>query len=322
MSSSGKTSAILLSVVHSDRHDDAAPVAAAVLPQPDERVRLVVGGVTVVRGRGADRRRRLVGAHGRSIVRRSHGYPGPVSDAPVQPVLVLDFGAQYAQLIARRVREARVYSEVIPSTTPVAEILARRPLAVILSGGPSSVYAEGAPQVDPALFDAGVPAFGICYGHQAMAVALGGRVEQTGLSEFGATPLDRDRAATRRSSAACPPSRPSGCPTATRWPRRPRASSSPRRRPAPRWPAFEDLVRRHAGVQFHPEVLHTAHGQAVLEHFLYDVAGHRAHLDPGEHRRGAGRADPRPGRWQAGHLRAVRRRRLGRRRRPRAPGGR
>ena len=112
-----------------------------------------------------------------------------MSDAPVQPVLVLDFGAQYAQLIARRVREARVYSEVIPSTTPVSEILARRPLAVILSGGPSSVYADGAPQVDPALFEQGVPTFGICYGHQAMAVALGGRVEQTGLSEFGATPL-------------------------------------------------------------------------------------------------------------------------------------
>src|SRR5207344_816221 len=108
---------------------------------------------------------------------------------PVQPVLVLDFGAQYAQLIARRVREARVYSEVIPSTTPVSEILARRPLAVILSGGPSSVYADGAPQVDPALFEQGVPTFGICYGHQAMAVALGGTVEQTGLSEFGPTPL-------------------------------------------------------------------------------------------------------------------------------------
>jgi GMP synthase (glutamine-hydrolysing) len=79
-------------------------------------------------------------------------------------VLVVDFGAQYAQLIARRVREARVYSEIVPSTTAVAEILARRPAAIILSGGPSSVYAPGAPTVDPALFTAGVPAFGICYG--------------------------------------------------------------------------------------------------------------------------------------------------------------
>src|SRR6476659_4448754 len=104
-------------------------------------------------------------------------------------VLVVDFGAQYAQLIARRVREAHVYSEIVPSSMPAAEILARRPAAVILSGGPSSVYAEGAPQVDPALFDGGVPTFGICYGFQAMALALGGSVERTGLSEFGRTPL-------------------------------------------------------------------------------------------------------------------------------------
>src|SRR6201993_994831 len=108
---------------------------------------------------------------------------------PFDTVLVVDFGAQYAQLIARRVRECRVYSEIVPSTMPVAEILAKRPKAVILSGGPSSVYAEGAPQVDAALFDAGVPTFGICYGFQAMALALGGDVRQTGLSEFGHTPL-------------------------------------------------------------------------------------------------------------------------------------
>src|SRR6059058_4822747 len=104
-------------------------------------------------------------------------------------VLVVDFGAQYAQLIARRVREARVFSEIVPSTMPVAEMLAKRPKAIILSGGPSSVYADGAPQVDPAVFDAGVPTFGICYGFQAMARALGGDVQQTGLSEFGHTPL-------------------------------------------------------------------------------------------------------------------------------------
>ena len=102
-------------------------------------------------------------------------------------VVVIDFGAQYAQLIARRVREARVYSEIMPHTATVAEIAARRPKAVILSGGPQSVYAPGAPQVDPALFAAGVPAFGICYGFQAMARALGGDVAKTGLSEFGRT---------------------------------------------------------------------------------------------------------------------------------------
>src|SRR3954468_23678876 len=104
-------------------------------------------------------------------------------------VLVVDFGAQYAQLIARRVRECRVFSEIVPSTMPVADMLAKRPRAIILSGGPSSVYAEGAPQVDAALFTAGVPTFGICYGFQAMARALGGEVRHTGLSEFGHTAL-------------------------------------------------------------------------------------------------------------------------------------
>src|SRR6476661_5496053 len=105
------------------------------------------------------------------------------------PVLVVDFGAQYAQLIARRVREANVYSELVPHSMPVATMLARKPAAIILSGGPSSVYADGAPQVDPALFDAGVPVFGICYGFQAMAVALGGRVDRTGRREYGGTAL-------------------------------------------------------------------------------------------------------------------------------------
>src|SRR5207247_4454350 len=112
--------------------------------------------------------------------------------APVtapRPVLVVDFGAQYAQLIARRVREADVYSELVPHSTPVAELLARDPVAIILSGGPSSVYEPGAPQVDPALFTSGVPVFGICYGFQAMARALGGEVAHTGGREFGGTPV-------------------------------------------------------------------------------------------------------------------------------------
>src|SRR5919204_1066129 len=105
-------------------------------------------------------------------------------------VLVVDYGAQYAQLIARRVREAHVYSEIVPSSMPVAELLARKPKAIILSGGPSSVYAEGAPQTDPALFAAGVPVFGICYGFQAMTQALAGEVAHTGGSEFGRTVLN------------------------------------------------------------------------------------------------------------------------------------
>ena len=112
-----------------------------------------------------------------------------MSAEPFDTVLVVDFGAQYAQLIARRVREARVFSEIVPSTMPVAEMLAKRPRAIILSGGPSSVYEPGAPQVDPALFEAGAPVFGICYGFQAMARALGGEVQRTGLSEFGHTAL-------------------------------------------------------------------------------------------------------------------------------------
>ena len=110
---------------------------------------------------------------------------GPAS----RPVLVLDFGAQYAQLIARRVREARVFSEVIPHTATVEEIKARRPVALVLSGGPASVYAEGAPQLDPAVFDLGLPVFGMCYGFQAMAQALGGTVARTGTREYGRTEL-------------------------------------------------------------------------------------------------------------------------------------
>ena len=113
----------------------------------------------------------------------------PVQPSPPRPVLVVDFGAQYAQLIARRVREARVYSEVIPHTATVEEIKAKDPQAIVLSGGPASVYADGAPQLDPALFDLGLPVFGICYGFQAMAQALGGTVAHTGTSEYGRTEL-------------------------------------------------------------------------------------------------------------------------------------
>src|SRR6266702_2862741 len=115
----------------------------------------------------------------------------PISAHPgrshMHPVLVVDYGAQYAQLIARRIREAQVYSEVVPHTATVAELMSREPAAIVLSGGPSSVYADGAPAVDPALFDVGVPVFGICYGFQAMAMALGGTVAHTGDREYGRT---------------------------------------------------------------------------------------------------------------------------------------
>src|SRR5918994_578538 len=105
-------------------------------------------------------------------------------------VLVVDFGAQYAQLIARRVREARVYSEIVPHHMPVEEMLAKNPKALILSGGPSSVYAEGAPSVDPAIFTGGTPVFGMCYGFQLMARGLGGEVAHTGFREYGRTSVD------------------------------------------------------------------------------------------------------------------------------------
>src|SRR3954454_19354728 len=110
-------------------------------------------------------------------------------DTPQDVVLVVDFGAQYAQLIARRVRECHVYSEIVPSTMPVAEMLAKRPKAIILSGGPSSVYADGAPPAPAGLFDAGVPVLGICYGFQLMVAGLGGTGAPPGAREYGATTL-------------------------------------------------------------------------------------------------------------------------------------
>jgi GMP synthase (glutamine-hydrolysing) len=185
-------------------------------------------------------------------------------------VLVVDYGAQYAQLIARRVREAHVYSEIVPHTTPVPELLARRPAAIVLSGGPSSVYEPGAPQADPALFGAGVPVFGICYGFQAMAQALGGEVANTGGSEFGRTALSVTDPGTLL--RGLPPTQQvwmSHGNEVTRAPRGFTVTASSAGAPVA---AFEDVASRLAGVQFHPEVLHTEHGQAVLRHFLYDIA--------------------------------------------------
>jgi len=197
---------------------------------------------------------------------------GPDSaDGGPAPVLVVDFGAQYAQLIARRVREARVYSEIVPHTMPVADMLARRPAAIILSGGPASVYADGAPSVDPALFGAGVPVLGICYGFQAMALALGGTVERTGLSEYGRTPVTVDGSAAL--FAGLPAEQSvwmSHGDSVTREPPGFAVSGSSPNAPVA---AFEDTGRRLYGLQWHPEVRHTAHGQEVLERFLYRGAG-------------------------------------------------
>nr|WP_245845446.1 glutamine-hydrolyzing GMP synthase [Mycobacterium arosiense] len=193
-----------------------------------------------------------------------------VSGAPARPVLVVDFGAQYAQLIARRVREARVFSEVIPHTATVEDIKARDPLALVLSGGPSSVYADGAPQIDPALFDLGVPVFGICYGFQAMAQALGGTVAHTGTSEYGRTELKVLGGELHSGLPNVQPVWMSHGDAVTAAPDgfEVVASSS-----GASVAGFENRARRLAGVQYHPEVMHSPHGQQVLSRFLHDFAG-------------------------------------------------
>ncbi len=209
------------------------------------------------------------------------------SDAPTtaeraatpRPVLVVDFGAQYAQLIARRVREAGVYSEIVPHTMPVDRILAKEPAAIILSGGPASVYAQDAPAVDPALFAAGVPVLGICYGFQAMAAALGGSVERTGEREYGATVVELCAAGSLlegtpqhqqvwMSHGDAVREAPAGFEVLATSPGSPVA-------------AFEDRERRLFGMQWHPEVRHTDFGQAALERFLYDGAGLEPTWTPG-----------------------------------------
>lgn len=189
-----------------------------------------------------------------------------------RPVLVVDFGAQYAQLIARRVREANLYSEIVPSSLPLAELLAKDPAAVVLSGGPSSVYAPGAPDVDPALFEAGVPVLGICYGFQAMTTALGGTVERTGRSEYGATELTVSAADSVLLAGAgeCFTVWMSHGDSVSKAPDGFTVTAATEHTPVA---AFEDRSRGFAGVQFHPEVLHTEHGQQILQHFLYEIAG-------------------------------------------------
>ncbi|QRN80820.1 MAG: glutamine-hydrolyzing GMP synthase, partial [Nocardiopsis sp. BM-2018] len=181
------------------------------------------------------------------------------ADSTFDTVLVVDFGAQYAQLIARRVRECHVHSEIVPSTMPVEEMLAKKPKAIILSGGPSSVYADGAPAVGAELFETGVPTFGICYGFQAMTRALGGVVDKTDLSEFGRTEL------TANIDSVLFEGLPEGLSvwmshgdSVVQAPAGFKSTASTAGAPVA---AFEDTERRLFGVQFHPEVMHTEHGQ-------------------------------------------------------------
>jgi GMP synthase (glutamine-hydrolysing) len=189
-----------------------------------------------------------------------------------RPVLVVDFGAQYAQLIARRVREANVYSEVVPHSMSAADMLAKDPAAIVLSGGPSSVYEEGAPGLDPALLKAGVPVFGMCYGFQAMVQALGGTVARTGLGEYGATPAQvTDTASVLFNGQPDEQSVwMSHGDSVTEAPDGMRVTASTAGAPVA---AFEDDERRLYGVQWHPEVMHSTFGQRVLENFLWRGAG-------------------------------------------------
>jgi len=193
----------------------------------------------------------------------------PFPAAEDRPVLVIDLGGQYSQLIARRVRECRVYSELVGHTISPEAVRARNPYAVILSGGPASVYADDAPQVDPGIFELGIPTLGICYGMQLMALDLGGRVDRTGVSEFGKTELHVEESSllkdtpteqtvwmSHRDSVVAPPE---GARVVAG------SASTP-------IAAFEAPERALYGVQFHPEVVHTPHGMAVLKNFLYEIA--------------------------------------------------
>jgi GMP synthase (glutamine-hydrolysing) len=185
------------------------------------------------------------------------------------PVLVVDFGAQYAQLIARRVREAHVYSEIVPHTATAAELMARHPAGIILSGGPKSVNESPAPTIDPAIYDTGVPILGICYGAQLLTQQLGGEVARTGRGEYGRTPL-----------TVTGPS-----PLFADWPGGvevwmshgdaitavPDGFTATATSPDAPVAALHDAERSIYGVQFHPEVVHTERGRDLLERFLYDV---------------------------------------------------
>jgi GMP synthase (glutamine-hydrolysing) len=193
-----------------------------------------------------------------------------VTTGSPRPVLVVDFGAQYAQLIARRVREARVYSEVIPHTATVEEIKARDPRAIVLSGGPASVYEEGAPQLNAEVFDLGVPVFGICYGFQAMAQALGGTVARTGTSEFGRTELKVTGGELHSDLPSTQPVWMSHGDAVTVAPEGFDVVATSSGAPVA---AFENRAKRLAGVQYHPEVMHTPHGQQILSRFLHEFAG-------------------------------------------------
>jgi GMP synthase (glutamine-hydrolysing) len=203
-----------------------------------------------------------------------------VTETDQRPVLVVDFGAQYAQLIARRVREANVYSEIVPHSITAAEVADKQPAAIVLSGGPSSVYEAGAPSLDGGILELGIPVLGICYGFQAMAKSLGGEVANTGLREYGAT----DVTVTGSDSVLL-----GGQPSAqvtwmshgdsvSKAPEGFEVLASSESTPVA---AFASDERKLYGVQWHPEVKHSTFGQAVLENFLHRAAGLPGDWNPG-----------------------------------------
>jgi GMP synthase (glutamine-hydrolysing) len=195
-----------------------------------------------------------------------------VSDSKNQElVLVVDFGAQYAQLIARRVRQAQVYSEIVPSSMPIAKMLEKNPKAIILSGGPSSVYEAGAPTLDSKIFEAGIPIFGICYGFQVMAAALGGVVTKTGKSEFGRTALTHN--SNSKLFAGLPDKFSVWMSHGDSVTTAPAGFTSTASTVDTAIVAFENSDAKFSGVQFHPEVLHSENGQEVLRRWLIDVVG-------------------------------------------------
>ena len=190
-----------------------------------------------------------------------------------RPILVVDFGAQYAQLIARRVREAHVYSEIVPASLTPEQYAERDPAGIIFSGGPASVHVEGAPTIDPGVYELGIPILGICYGAQLIALQLGGDVAATGRSEYGRTPLDVTHPDAVVFGGGQPTHQqvwmshrdsiqvaPEGFTVTASSPDAPVA-------------AMEDVERRIHAVQFHPEVVHTPHGQQILERWIYEVTG-------------------------------------------------
>ena len=215
-------------------------------------------------GRGKDAERAAAAGAGRAR-------PDGDRDTTTDEVVVLDFGGQYSQLIARRVRESGVFSELLPHHVGLQEVLRRRPKGVILSGGPASVYEEGAPPLERELLELGVPVLGICYGMQLIALALGGRIEGAEVGEFGrsqlsvtergrllaGTPNEQTCWMSHRDTVFAPPPGFTALASSTASP----------------VAAFESSERGIYGIQFHPEVVHTPYGQQVLTNFLTDVCG-------------------------------------------------